>query len=393
MTTIARPASTLDDEMLARFAARAPEYDRENRFFAEDFEELRAAGYLTLAVPEQLGGAGLSLAEVCKLQRRLAYYAPATAIATNMHLYWTGVAADMRRMGDTSLDWLLEEAGRGEVFAAGHSESGNDFPVLWSTARAERADGGYRFYGRKNFGSLTPVWTRLGLHGMDSSDPANPRVVHAFMPRDTPGYHTEQTWDTLGMRATQSDDTVLEGAFVPDRYIAAVVPPDFAGANLFVLCVFAWAMPTFGAVYLGIADRARDLALANAQSKTSIALGGKPMAQNPMIQYAVAEMVLEIEAATAQLDRVADEWSQGVNYGHDWPAKLVGAKYRGVESAKRVVDLALEITGGSGIFKRNELERLYRDVRLGTIHPANSALVHEIVGKTALGILGQQPRW
>jgi alkylation response protein AidB-like acyl-CoA dehydrogenase len=393
MTTIASPTAILSDELLARFASRAPTYDRDNRFFSEDFADLKAAGYLTIAVPQEFGGAGLSLAEVCLQQRRLAYYAPATAIATNMHLYWTGVAADLRRLGDSSLTWLLEEAAAGEVFAAGHSESGNDFPVLWSTAKAERVDGGYRFFGRKNFCSLTPVWTRLGLHALDTADPANPRVVHAFLPRDTPGYHIEHTWDTLGMRASQSDDTVLEGAFIPDRYVAAVVPPDFAGANLFVLCIFAWAMPTFGNVYLGLAQRARALALAAVQKKTSIALGGKVMAQHPMIQYAVAELQLELEAATPQIERVAAEWSAGVDHGHDWPAKLVGAKYRAVESAKRVVDLALEVTGGAGIFRSNELERLYRDVRLGTIHPANSALVHEIVGKAALGLLGQQPRW
>jgi alkylation response protein AidB-like acyl-CoA dehydrogenase len=71
----------------------------------------------------------------------------------------------------------------------------------------------------------------------------------------------------------------------------------------------------------------------------------------------------------------------------------VAAKYRCVEGAKRVVDLAMDISGGTGMFKRSELERLYRDVRAGGFHPANSALVHEIVGKTALGILGEEPRW
>ena len=71
-------------------------------------------------------------------------------------------------------------------------------------------DGGYRFTGRKSFGSLTPVWTRLGMHGMDASDPAAPKIVHAFMPRDTKGYTIKETWDVLGMRATRSDDTVLE---------------------------------------------------------------------------------------------------------------------------------------------------------------------------------------
>src|SRR6476660_237600 len=84
----------LTDEMLQRFGQRASTYDRENRFFQEDFDELRAAGYLKIQVPKDLGGLGLSLAQVADLQGRLAYHAPATALAINMHIYWTGVAAD-----------------------------------------------------------------------------------------------------------------------------------------------------------------------------------------------------------------------------------------------------------------------------------------------------------
>src|SRR5438309_3941784 len=98
MTTTLTAAHTasnlLTDEMLARFAERAPTYDRENRFFDADFEDLRRAGYLTIAVPTDLGGSGFSLLDVCRAQRRLAYHAPATALAVNMHIYWTGVAAD-----------------------------------------------------------------------------------------------------------------------------------------------------------------------------------------------------------------------------------------------------------------------------------------------------------
>ena len=90
------------------------------------------------------------LAEVCREQRRLAYRAPATALAVNMHLYWIGVAADLWRSGDTSLEWLLREAAAGEIFAAGHAESGNDIPVLLSTSKAERVDGGYSFTGRNS---------------------------------------------------------------------------------------------------------------------------------------------------------------------------------------------------------------------------------------------------
>jgi alkylation response protein AidB-like acyl-CoA dehydrogenase len=393
MATTTTSTRVLDDELLQRCARRAPVYDAENRFFTEDFEELRDAGYLKLAVPREFGGIGADLAEACRQQRRLAYHAPATALAINMHLYWTGVAAELHRMGDGSLDWLLEEAAAGEVFAAGHGEAGNDLPLLFSTARAEPVDGGYRFSGHKIFGSLTPVWTRLGIHAMDHSDPGNPKVVHAFMPRDTTGYTIVETWDTLGMRPTRSDDTILDGAFVPDRYIARVLPAGLAGADEFVLSVFAWAEPTFGSIYLGIARRAFDLAVNALGKRTSIALGGKPLAHNPMMQHEVADMMIELESIEAHVDRVADDWSNGVDHGPLWPAKLISAKYRAVEGAKHIVDLALDTTGGSGMFKGQEIERLYRDVRCGGFHPANSALVHELVGQSALGILGQVPRF
>ncbi len=383
--------TALSDEIINRCGERASTYDRENRFFTEDFEELRATGYLKVVIPKELGGQGMSLAEVCNEQRRLAYRAPSTALATNMHLYWTGVAADLRRMGDKSLEWLLREAAAGEVFAAGHGETGNDLPLFLSSAKAERVDGGYRFSGRKMFGSLTPVWTRLGIHAMDSTDPQSPKVVHAFMPRDTKGYSIKDTWDTLGMRATRSDDTILDGAFVPDKYIARVLP---AGtADLFVLAIFGWAEPTFGSIYLGLAERARDLAIAGVKKRTAIALT-RSMAYHPEVQHCFSEMQLALESAGAQVDRVAEDWSKGVDHGAQWAMKLVAAKHNAVEAAKKVVDLAMAVSGGAGMFKSNELERLYRDARCGGFHPANSLLVHEIVGKTVLGIdLGEQPRW
>ena len=393
MPTVTDHPSVLSDEMLARFATRATTYDRENRFFTEDFEELRQAGYLLMAVPRALGGLGLNLLEGCREQRRLAYYAPATALAVNMHLEATAMAADLYRAGDTSCTWLLEEAVRGEVFALGRSEAGNDMPLLYSTTRAEPVEGGYRFYGHKIFGSLTPVWTRLGIYGQDNTDPAQPKMVHAFMPRDTPGYTIKETWDTLGMRATRSDDTLLEGAFVPHRYIVRVLPPGLAGADLCVLAIFAWAEPTFGTIYLGLAERARDLAVAAAKRRTSVAFGGRAMAYNPMVQYAAAEMTIALEAAIATIERVAQDWSTGVDHGGAWASKLVAAKYIAVEAAQKVVDLAMDMSGGAGFFRTNELERLYRDVRAGKLHPANASLAHEIIGKTTLGILGEEPRW
>ena len=383
----------LSEEILARCLERAPIYDQENRFFDEDFEELRNAGYLIIAVPEDLGGRGMSLAEVCREQRRLAYYAPATALAVNMHLYWTGVAADLRRAGDNSLEWLLKEAANGAVFAAGHAETGNDIPVLLSTTKAERVDGGYRFTGHKSFGSLTPVWTYLGLHGMDTSDPEAPKVVHAFMPRDTEGVTIKETWDVLGMRATRSDDTILEGAFVPDKYIGRIVPAGAAGLDPFVLAIFAWALTGFGNVYYGLAQRALDLTIESVKKKTSLAMS-RSMAYHAGVQHNIADMVIELESIGPQIEKMAQDWSDGVDYGQEWVTKIVAAKYRAVEGSWRVVDLALDTAGGFGIFRQAELERLFRDARLGRIHPTNAMLTREFVAKIALGLdLDEQPRW
>jgi alkylation response protein AidB-like acyl-CoA dehydrogenase len=378
---------TVSDETLEQFRSRASTYDRENRFFQEDWDELKQAGFMVGLVPKDLGGLGWSLPEYCKILQHIAEYAPATALAVNMHSYWVGIAAEMRRLGDPSLEWLLKEAAAGEIFAAGHAESGNDLPGFLSTAKAERVDGGYKITGHKMFGSLTPVWTRYGCHAMT----ADGNVIHAFMPRDTPGYTIKETWDTLGMRATRSDDTILDGCFVPDKYIGRVIPA--GGADLFILSLFAVALGGISSVYLGIAHRALDLAVASAHKRTSLALT-RSMAYNAEVQHNVAKMALKLEAMDAQMDRTVSDWAANVDHGAKWPLKIVANKYNVVEGAKEVVDRAMSISGGTGMFKTNELERLYRDVRCGGFHPANTLLAPEIVGKIALGIdLGEQPRW
>ena len=388
-----RSVGLLTEDMLERFRTRAPAYDRENKFFQEDFDELKAAGYLKMTVPKELGGMGFSLYDVSQVTRRLAMYAPATALAMNMHHYWVGLAADLWRGGDKSCEWILKEAAAGEVFAAGHAETGNDIPVLLSTCKAERVDGGYKFTGRKSFGSLTPVWTRLGVHGMDTSDPKAPKVVHGFLPRGTAGITIKETWDVLGMRATRSDDTVLEGAFCPDRYIARVIAPGAAGMDAFVLGIFAWALLNFGNVYYGLALRVRDLIVEHVKSKSALALT-RSMAYHPGVQQGIADIVMELEAIGPQLDSATRDWSEGVNHGGYWPIKIVSAKYRAVEGAWRVVDRALDLSGGFGMFKKSEMERLFRDARAGRFHPANSLLSHELVGKLTLGINpDEQPRW
>lgn len=391
MITMTMP-SILDEALLDRCRERAPIYDRENRFFQEDFDELQAAGYLRIALPTEFGGAGMNLAQVGVETRRLAGYAPATALALNMHNYWVGDAADAWRRGDSSVEWILREAAAGEVFAAGHAEHGNDIPGLLSTTKAERVHGGYRFTGRKSFGSLTPVWTRLGVHGMDTSDPSAPRVVHGFMPRTSQGYSIKDTWDVLGMRATRSDDTVLEGVFIPDQYIARVVAAGGAGVDEFIVGFFTWALVGFANIYYAIGLRIREVLAEQLKTKTSIALT-RPMIYHPEVQHGMAEITMDLEAMGPHIEAIMTDWCEG-RVGPDWFMRIVAMKHKVVEAVFRIADRALDLSGGFGMFKKSELERLFRDARAGKFHPANPLLAHEIVGKISLGINpDEQPRW
>jgi len=345
--------SILSDALLEGCRQRAAGYDRDNKFCQEDFDALKAAGYLKLTLPKEFGGLGYTLNQYTREARRLANYAPATALCLNMHHYWVGTAADSWRAGDKSVGFILEEAGAGEVFAAGHAESGNETSLTMSITKAEKVNGGYKFTGRKSFGSLTPVWTRLGLHGMDTSDPKNPKVIHGFLPRNTPGITIKETWDVMGMRATRSDDTVLEGAFVPDKYIVRSLPAGLAGADYFVLSIFAWALGGFGNIYYGLAQRMMQLAVEHVKGKGSLGLT-RSMAHHPEVQHGVAEMAVGLEAIGAQLETMTQDWSNGVQHP-DWPIKIVAAKYNAVETAWKIADRALEVSGGFGMFKKSEM--------------------------------------
>jgi alkylation response protein AidB-like acyl-CoA dehydrogenase len=370
---------TTDDYQ--RFHSRAARYDAENVFFAEDFAEILGAGYLKAPLPQRLGGGALSLTELAREQRYLGYWAPATALALNMHLYWAGSAADAVARGVGDLEWLIRDIAAGDVFAAGHGEPGNDVGLDDALVRAiPQPDGSYRITGRKTFTSLSPVWDQIGIHARDDSDPDNPLIVHTFVDRETPGVRIEDTWNALGVRATASHDTVFENAHADAHKTVATHPvgpnyPDYIGLLL------GWYLPLLSNVYVGIARRALDLAILGAQSRTSLRQDVHRHADKPAVQRQIAQAEIKIEAAVALVEAAT---VAGVGQLPPWRA--LAAKEFATATAREVVDIAVQVVGAASVSKRHELERLYRDVRTGTLHPPNSDAVLEGLGAIALGL-------
>jgi alkylation response protein AidB-like acyl-CoA dehydrogenase len=392
ITTRATSSPRPDETMLLTFRGRAADHDAKGTFPTDDLADLRSIGWLGAAAPRSHGGHGLDLAALGAEQRRLARYAPATALSTCMHHYWVGLAADLERLGHPFGNRILGWVSDGEVLASGHAEVGNDIPVALSTTRAERVSGGWRITGRKLFGSLGPVWDRLGFHAMDASDPEHPVVVHGFVRRDAPGVEVVETWDAQGMRATESHDTTLDGVFVRDDDVLVVVPAG-ASDDPITGAMAAWALTLIANVYIGTAERSLELAVDAATTRSSIGIPGATFSRHPLVQRQIAEMHLELDAARAVVDRLAADWCAGVDHGALWGVKIFGAKWRAAHAAMRVVDLACDVVGGSSYRRGGELERLSRDVRAARFHPGTDVFTHEAIGKALLSIDPTGPRW
>jgi len=379
----------LSDDLLGRIHDRAAGYDRDNVFFTEDLAELAEAGYLRALVPTELGGLGLSLTELAHEQSRLAAAAPATALGINMHLVWTGVATTMHDRGDHSLDVVLTEAAAGEIFAFAISEPGNDLMLFGSTTDARPLDdGGYAMTGTKIFTSLSPVWTRLGLFGLDSTSADAPKLVHGFVTRDAagtdgPGITVIEDWDTIGMRASQSNTTRLDGAVVAaDRVVRRLDPGPSADPLIFA--IFANFEILIAAVYAGIGARALELAVASARGRTS-ARTGLTKDRDPNTRWKIAEAALALDALQPQIDSLAGDIDGQVDRGSDWFRALVGVKTQATRTARFVVEQAVAVAGGAAFSNSSELGRLYRDVLAGGFHPSNEDSAHSTVATALLG--------
>jgi alkylation response protein AidB-like acyl-CoA dehydrogenase len=382
------PEDVLPEPLIEAIRGRAGGYDRNNSFFTEDLQELVAAGYLKLFVPASDGGLGLGLEAAARCQQRLATAAPATALAVNMHLVWTGVAHVLAARGDRSLDFVLDEAGQGEIFAFGNSEAGNDSVLFDSKTEAlPLPDGGYRFKGTKIFTSLSPAWTRLGIFGKDmQARDGQGELVHGFITRDTPGYRILEDWDTLGMRASQSNTTVLDGVEVPSGRIFRKLPVGPAPDPL-IFAIFACFESLLAAVYTGIGERALHLGVEAVGRRTSFKNGGRSYSQDPDIRWKVAEAAMAMDNLYPHLQTVTRDVDSLTEHGRQWFPKLVGLKVNATETARRVVDLSIRVSGGSSYFRGSELERLYRDVLAGMFHPSDDESAHNTVATAWLGPL------
>lgn len=374
----------LSDDLLARIHERATVHDQENTFPTDDLADLREAGYLAAFVPKEYGGAGLSLVEIAAEQTRLAKAAPGTALGINMHQIIVGLGRHLVRNGNDRGELILRNAAAGELFGFGISEPGNDLVLFGSITKATPdGEGGYSFEGTKVFTSLAPVWTRLLTFGRDDSGEDGPHSVFGIMHREDGGFTIKDDWDTLGMRATQSNTTILEGAHVPaDRILTRCEPGP--SKDPVVFGIFSNFEILLGATYQGVGERAVEVAAEHVKTRTSVK-NQTVYSNDPDIRWRIAEAALAMNAVGPQIRELARDIDAGVDRGPIWMPQLSAAKNASAEATLRAVEQAIRACGGSSYYNRHELSRLYRDALAGLFQPSDQESLHGAWANVILG--------
>ncbi len=369
MTTTKQGWVAIANELGPAFAERAAQHDRDDSFVHQNYEDMKAKGIFAAAVPGDLGGGDASLAELCDLLRTIAHYCGSTALALSMHTHLVAVTAWRYRHEQAPVNALLERVAKEQIVLV--STGGSDW--LEGTGTAEKVEGGYRVNGRKIFCSGSPAGALLMTTAVYEDGDASRTVMHIPVPLSDEGVKIMDTWHTLGMRATGSNDVMLEDVFVPDGAVGLRRP---AGQwHHFMHIVAMVALPLIYSAYVGIAEAARDIA---------IGLAGKKR-DDAGVQYQAGDLENELALARLALNDMIDNGSTSRPGPEATNRALIGRTLAG-RAALRTVEKALELGGGAAFYRKAGLERLFRDVQGARFHPMQEMPQRRYAGRMAFGL-------
>lgn len=356
----------LMDELGPRFAERAARHDGDDSFVAENYAELKARGVFAAGVPSELGGAGATHRELCEMLRRLAGHCSSTALALAMHTHLVAVNAYRWRKDPAPVEKMLKRVAAENLVLV--SSGGSDW--LPGSGTAVKVEGGYRVNARKIYSSGSPAGDLLVTCAVDETAH---EVLHFAVPMKHESVRVLDTWHSHGMRGTGSHDIQIEGYFVPDAAISGRRP---AGVwNPLFHTIYLVAFPLVYAVYLGVAEAAREIAVREAKRRGA----------NEMLTHAVGEMDTQLLVGQLALEKMM----QLVETQPPNPETTnAGVRCRTLvgEAAVRTVEKAIECTGGAFFYRRHPLERLWRDVQASRFHALQAKPQARYSGRFALGL-------
>jgi len=370
-----------------RLRPRAAEHDRDSTVATESFDDLIEAGYHRLTAPRELGGVGVSMIEFVLAQNALGRGDEATAVGINMHLVALANAGLPGAWPEELYGRVVREVvEEGALINSAATEPEMGSPAGGGRPRttATRCDGGWLINGRKSWTSIVPVLRYLiVLATIDDGSGEAGAEIGQFLVRKGAGIRIEPTWDVMSMRATASDDVVLENAFVPDADVVSRRP---LGTRAAPGAINAYFSLGGSSIYLAIAESARDFAVDFARHRAPTGLG-RPIGTVQSVQHRIAHMEILLMTARELLFSTAQEWTNFPESRQALAAKVAAAKFTAINNAIAAVDLAMRVVGGAALFRSHPLERYYRNVRAGLNNPPIDDRALDTIARAVLGPL------
>jgi alkylation response protein AidB-like acyl-CoA dehydrogenase len=244
---------------------------------------------------------------------------------------------------------------------------------------ARRVPGGWELSGHKIFSTGAVGLRWMVVWARTDEQPA--RVGGFLVRADSPGITIEPTWDHLGLRASRSDDVIFARTTVPADAVARLAEP---AAGPPTAAFLAWNSLAIPAIYLGVADAARDWLTTFLTERTPTALG-RPLATLPRFQSALGE----IEAALTAAGDLTDGLAARVDAGDQAAIAHAGiAKLTVTRAAIGAVEQAVALIGNNALTRKNPLERHYRDILCARVHTPQDDSIITAAGRSALAAAG-----
>ena len=363
--------------------ANAERSDREGRLPAESLALIREAGFLRMYAPRSLGGLEVDPMTHALVQEELSRHDSAAGwvlqVASPSHWFAS-------RLRDELVD-AIYATGADQIVATSFG-----FPV-----EATEVDGGFVLSGQRPFASFAADagWHWLTALNMKDGQPeaadGHPIIRGCFFPATDD--HIVQTWDTLGMRGTDSDDLAVSDLFVPTAHTFRIGIDHSPSARfdgplyrIAVMGMFAAALPP---VALGVAREAIDEVVALASGKTPFS-SNTTLRERSVVQSKVGRAKGLVGSARAFLfDRMNEAWERAVagdELSLDEKTEICLATVQTIHACVEAVDLMYSAAGTSGIHSRNRLQRLFRDAQTLRHHGFVNESRFETVGQVAMGL-------
>lgn len=347
-------------------------YDESQEFPTEIFQKMAELGFLGAYYPEQYGGGGLSVLDFTVIVEELARVDPSVALGVCAH---NGLCiSHIYNFASESLKkkYLPDLCSGKKIGGWGLTEafSGSDAGGMRTVAVKEGNE--WVINGSKNFithGISGDIFVILAV-----TDRTKNKSISAFIvEKGFPGFSSGKKENKLGMRASETASLILDNVRVPEENLIGNVGEGFRQA----LAVLDGGRIGIGALAVGLAQGAMEASIKYAKERKQF---GKPIAEFQAIQFKLADMAMEIEAARLLVQKAA----MMKDAGEDINLAAAQAKYFASEVATRVANEAVQIHGGYGFIKDFPVEKLYRDVKLLTIGEGTSEVQKMVIARNLL---------